>query len=77
MIEGICSGLLGIIITVIISNVGNMVIYKITNIQNLVIFSYKYMFILLLLSITLSIISGRRATKLASKKNPVDSLKAQ
>lgn len=77
MIEGICSGLLGIIITVIISNVGNMVIYKITNIQNLVIFSYKYMFILLLLSIILSIISGRRATKLASKKNPVDSLKAQ
>ena len=77
MIEGICSGLLGIIISVIISNIGNIVIYKITNIQNLVIFSYKYMFILLLLSITLSIISGRRATKLASKKNPVDSLKAQ
>ena len=77
MIEGICSGLLGIIITVIISNVGNIVIYKITNIQNLIIFSYKYMFILLLLSITLSIISGRRPTKLASKKNPVDSLKAQ
>jgi len=77
MIEGICSGLLGIIITVIISNVGNIVVYKITNIQNLIIFSYKYMLILLLLSITLSILSGRRPTKLASKKNPVDSLKAQ
>lgn len=75
IIEGICSGLIGIIITIFISFIGNIVIYKITHIKNLIVFSYKYMFILVLLSICLCVISGKRPRSIAAKKNPVESLK--
>ena len=74
-IEGLISGILGILVTLLLNIPINMIIKNLANISNIAILPVKGAIILVIISITLTIIAGLIPSKMASKKDPVEALR--
>ena len=74
-IEGLISGVLGILLTLLLNIPINMIIKELANISNIAILPVKGAIILVIISITLTIIAGLIPAKMASKKDPVEALR--
>lgn len=74
-IEGLISGVLGILVTLLLNIPINMIIKELANISNIAILPVKGAIILVIISITLTIIAGLIPSKMASKKDPVEALR--
>lgn len=77
IIIGLLSGSLGILITRIILFPVNSILYKLTELKDIGVLNIYHSLTLILISITLTLIGGFIPAKVASKKNPVDSLKSE
>ena len=74
-IEGLISGILGILVTLLLNIPINMIIKNLANISNIAILPVKGAIILVVISVTLTIIAGLIPSKMASKKDPVEALR--
>ena len=77
IIEGFASGTLGIIVTYGISLLVNGIVKIIAEIDGIVKVSIKHAIILIAISILLTVISGLGPASIASKKDPVESLRGE
>ncbi|MGM9834798.1 MAG: ATP-binding cassette domain-containing protein [Bacilli bacterium] len=77
LIEGLCAGVLGIVVTLLINIPANIVIKKITDISNLSKLPVNGAVILIVISIMLTVIAGFIPAKIASKKDPVEALRTE
>ncbi|MFI3260586.1 MAG: ABC transporter ATP-binding protein/permease [bacterium] len=76
-IVGLCAGSLGIFVTIIINSVANVVIKSITDISNLSVLPLNGAIFLIFISVFLTLVAGLIPSKIASKKNPVESLRSE
>jgi putative ABC transport system permease protein len=76
-IIGLTSGLMGIVITRLLIIPTNIVLYNITNLENVASMNIMHIIVLLLVSITLTLIGGWIPAKIASKKDPVEALRTE
>ena len=77
IIEGFASGTLGIIVTYGISLLVNGIVKIIAEIDGIVKVSIKHAIILIAISILLTVVSGLGPASIASKKDPVESLRGE
>lgn len=77
LIIGALSGLFGIVFTRIILFPLNNILYNLTDMKNLGVFSLKHVIILILFSVSLTLIGGYIPAKVASKKNPVEAFRSE
>ena len=75
IIEGFGAGALGIIITYLLSLLANIIINALAKINGLVSLSVLHAIILIAISVILTVIAGLGTAKIASKKDPVESLR--
>lgn len=76
-IEGTISGLLGILVTILLNIPINMLIKSITNISNIASLPIDGAIILVIISMILTMIAGLLPSRMASKKDPVESLRSE
>ena len=76
-IVGLTSGLLGIIISKLLLYPINNILKSITKLENVAVMNYKYAIILVSISIILTLIGGAIPSNIASKKDPVESLRSE
>ena len=76
-IVGLCAGLLGIGVTLLLNIPINMVIGAITDISGLASLPVMGGIILVLISMILTIIAGLIPARMASKKDPVEALRTE
>lgn len=76
-IEGLFSGVLGILVTILLNIPINIIINNITGINNLSKLPVVGALILVLISIILTLIAGLIPAKMASKKEPVEALRTE
>lgn len=76
-IIGFSSGLLGIVITYILSFIANVIFNHFLNIAAIAIFPWYYAVIMLSVSVILTLISGLMPAKSAAKKDPVVALRTE
>lgn len=77
MIIGLFSGLLGILITSLLIIPANHVIKSLTGVSNFAVLPIKASLLLILLSITLTLISGIIPSRIAAKKDAVEALRTE
>ena len=77
IIEGFGAGALGIIITYLLSLLANAIINALAKIEGLVSLSVSHAIILIAISVILTVIAGLGPAKIASKKDPVESLRGE
>ena len=77
IIEGFGAGALGIIITYLLSLLANVIINALAKIEGLVSLSVSHAIILIAISVLLTVIAGLGPAKIASKKDPVESLRGE
>ena len=77
IIEGFAAGSLGIIVSIIISSGINAIVSHLAHIDNIMKLSLTNAIILILISILLTVFSGLGPARMASKKDPVESLKSE
>ena len=77
IIEGFGAGALGIIITYAISLLANVIINALAKIEGLVSLSVSHAIILIAISVILTVIAGLGPANIASKKDPVESLRGE
>lgn len=77
IIEGFASGTLGIIVTYLLALLTNAVINALAKIDGIMQVSITHAIILIGISILLTVISGLGPAKIASKKDPVESLRGE
>lgn len=75
IIIGTISGVIGVGVTLLLNKVIDKVIYNIMGISHITYLPWNYIFYLILISIVLCLISGLVPAKIASKKDPVISLR--
>ena len=76
-IIGCTSGILGILISRLLLIPINNVLKSITNLDNVAIMNVKYAVILVIISVLLTLIGGAIPSSIASKKDPVESLRSE
>ena len=76
-IVGLCAGLLGIGVTLLLNIPINMIIKSMTDISGLAKLPVMGGIILVLISMLLTIIAGLIPAKMASKKDPVEALRTE
>ena len=76
-IIGLSSGLLGILISRLLLIPINSLLKSITDLDDVAVMDYKYAFMLIAISIILTLIGGAIPSKIASNKNPVDALRTE
>lgn len=76
-IEGLISGVLGIVITLILNFPINTIVEHYTGVANIAILPWQGGIILVLISLLLTIIAGLIPSKYASKKDPVEALRSE
>ena len=76
-IVGLFSGVLGIGVTLLINILANVIIEKLTDVQNLAVLPVGGGIVLIIISVILTLIAGLIPSKMASKKNPVESLRTE
>ena len=77
IIEGFASGALGIIITYLISLLVNLIVNALAKIDGIMQVSITHAFILIGVSMLLTVIAGLGPASIASKKDPVESLRGE
>lgn len=77
IIIGTISGFIGVGVTLLLNKVIDKVIYNLMGISHITYLPWKYIFYLILISIVLCLISGLVPAKIASKKDPVISLRSE
>lgn len=74
-IEGLIAGVMGILITLLLTIPINIIIKQLANISNIAILPIGGAIILVIISILLTTIAGLIPAKMASKKDPVEALR--
>ena len=77
LIVGLISGLIGIGITVILTFPINSLIYTLTGVKVVTAVPFTAGVILVIISVVLTMIAGLIPAKIASKKDPVESLRVE
>lgn len=77
LIIGLTAGIIGILVTLILNIPINLIIKNLTGVSNLSRLPVVGALILILISVVLTIIAGVIPSKIASKKDPVDSLRTE
>ena len=77
IIIGTISGFIGVGVTLLLNKVIDKVIYNLMGISHMTYLPWNYIFYLILISIVLCLISGLVPAKIASKKDPVISLRSE
>ena len=77
LIIGFTAGAIGILLTLILNIPINMIIGKVAGVNNLSSLPVLGGIILILISIVLTLVAGLIPAKIASKKNPVESLRSE
>ncbi len=77
LIEGLCAGILGIMVTILINIPANIIIKKVVNISNLSKLPVDGAIILIIISVLLTVLAGFIPAKIASKKDPVEALRTE
>lgn len=77
LIEGLTAGILGIIITLLLNIPINFIIKKVVGISNISKLPLDGAIILIIISVLLTVIAGLIPAKIASKKDPVEALRAE
>ena len=77
IIIGTISGFIGVGVTLLLNKVIDKVIYNLMEISHITYLPWNYIFYLILISIVLCLISGLVPAKIASKKDPVISLRSE
>lgn len=77
IIIGTISGVIGVGVTLLLNKVIDKVIYNLMGISHITYLPWNYIFYLILISIVLCLISGLVPAKIASKKDPVISLRSE
>lgn len=77
LIIGFTSGVFGILITELLNIPINIIIKKLTGVSNITRLPLNGAIILIMISVILTIIAGLIPAKLASKKDPVESLRSE
>lgn len=77
LIEGLTAGVLGILVTLLLNIPINMVIKKMVNISNIAMLPLGGAVMLILISMILTVVAGLIPAKIASKKDPVESLRSE
>lgn len=76
-IVGLFAGVLGILVTLMINFFANIIIFDLTGINNLASLPVVGAVILIVISVLLTMIAGLIPSSMASKKNPVESLRTE
>lgn len=76
-IIGITSGVIGILITRLLIIPANVVLYNLTDLQNVARLNPIHAIILIIVSVTLTVIGGLIPAHFASKKDPVEALRTE
>ena len=76
-IEGFISGVLGIAITLLTTLPINAVVAKMTNVENVAQLPWEAALILIGISIVLTMLAGLIPSRIAAKKDPVESLRSE
>lgn len=74
-IEGLTAGVMGILITLLLTIPINIIIKHLANISNIAVLPVKGAIILVIISVLLTIIAGLIPARMASKKDPVEALR--
>ena len=77
LIEGLCAGVLGIVVTLLLNIPINIIIKKVVNISNISVLPTDGAIILIIISVVLTVIAGFIPAKIASKKDPVEALRSE
>lgn len=77
IIIGTISGFIGVGVTILLNKAIDKVIYNLMGIPHITYLPWNYIFYLILISIVLCLISGLVPAKIASKKDPVISLRSE
>lgn len=77
IIIGTISGFIAVGVTILLNKVIDKVIYNLMGISHITYLPWNYIFYLILISIVLCLISGLVPAKIASKKDPVISLRSE
>ena len=77
IIEGLGAGILGILITLLLSLLGNIIVSHALNINNIMHLPLSAALVLILISVFLTFIAGLVPSKIASKKDPVIALREE
>ncbi len=77
LIEGFVAGVLGILVTVLLNIPINIIIKNIVDINNIAKLPVGGAIILIIISVVLTMIAGLIPAKIASKKDPVESLRSE
>ena len=76
-IIGLTSGILGIIISRLLLIPINQILKNLTDLDNVAVMNVKYAIILVIISVLLTLIAGAIPSNIASKKDPVESLRVE
>ena len=76
-IEGVFSGVLGILVTIILNIPINIIIKAITGVSNLSSLPVGGAVVLIAISMILTVIAGSIPAKMAAKKDPVEALRTE
>ena len=77
IIEGLISGILGIVVTILLCFPINLIVKSITNVNNIAKLPIIGGIILIIISVLLTVIAGLIPSRLASKKDPVEALRTE
>ena len=77
LIEGLCAGVLGIVVTLILNIPINIIIKHMVNISHIAILPVGGAIILIIISVLLTVIAGFIPAKIASKKDAVEALRSE
>ena len=77
LIEGLAAGLLGIVVTLLLNIPINIIIKKVVNISKISVLPVRGAIILIIISVLLTVIAGLIPSRIAAKKDPVESLRSE
>lgn len=77
LIEGLSSGILGIVVTLLLNIPINIIIKNVVGISNIASLPVVGAIILIVISVLLTVIAGFIPAKIASKKDPVEALRSE
>jgi len=77
IIVGLCSGAIGVLLGWLLTYPTNVIIYNLTDLNNVAKLNPLHALILIVISMTLTIIGGYIPAKIASRKDPVEALRTE
>ncbi len=77
LIIGLCAGVFGIVITLLLNIPINLIIKHLTNVSRISILPLLGAIVLIIISIILTVIAGLIPSSMASKKDPVEALRTE